>query len=216
VRDLFTRNLGWKLFSLLAASLLWLTFARDPQLAMFVTAPVEYKGIPNDLEISSDVVDSVSLEIRGPSEKLKSFAPANSPVILDFSRVQRAGQQTFQVDEHDVALPAGVSLVRAIPSQLRFSFEHRIFREVPVQVRFSGQPQPGYHVADSEVRPPTQTIVGPDSRVQRIQYAVTDPIDISTVVGISEFHVNTFVGDPHVRFQASPRVSVKVRVEKNS
>ena len=62
--------------------------------------------------------------------------------------------------------------------------------------------------------PQELTVVGPESHVKRIEYAVTDPIDLASVVGESQFHVNAFVGDPHVRFEDPARISVKVSMEK--
>ena len=55
--------------------------------------------------------------------------------------------------------------------------------------------------------------MGPESRVKRIEYAVTDPVDLSSVVSESEFHVNAFLGDPHVRFQKPEKIAVKVFME---
>jgi hypothetical protein len=55
-------------------------------------------------------------------------------------------------------------------------------------------------------------IVGPASRVERVKYAETDPIDLSNVVGKAEFRVHVFIGDPQVRLVSSPEVTVKVNL----
>jgi len=57
-------------------------------------------------------------------------------------------------------------------------------------------------------------VVGPESHVRKIDFAVTDPIDLSSVVGQSEFHVNAYVGDQHVRFDKPVKISVRVSMEK--
>ena len=207
------RNLGWKIFSLLMATFLWVIFARDPELGAFVSVPVEYKGMPEVLEISSDAVASVSLSIRGSAERLREFAAAPTAVILDFTSIHKPGEITFDIDEENVKLPVGLRLIRAIPAQLRFQFEPRTVREVPVEVRF-GAPQRGYEIARYQARPETVRIVGPESRVHSIESAITDPVDIGTVVSEAEFRVNAFVGDPHVRFQKPAKISVKVFMEK--
>ena len=90
--ELITRNAGWKLFSLLVSLLLWFTFARDPEVGAFVAVPVEYRGMPDDLEISSDLVESVFIDLRGPSEKIANFSAAKSAVVLDFSGIHKPGQ----------------------------------------------------------------------------------------------------------------------------
>jgi len=214
VIDLITQNIGWKIFSLLVSVLLWFTYASDPEIGAFVAVPVEYRGMPDDLEIGSDLVGSVSIDLRGPSEKVANFSAVKSAVILDFSSIHKPGEQTFQIDERNVNLPSGMRLVRAIPAQIRLQFERRTRHDVPVQVRFAGAPSNGYQLDRFEAQPNELTLVGPESHVRKIEYAVTDPIDLSTVVAESEFRVNAFVGDPHVRFEKPAKISVKVYMEK--
>jgi len=215
VIELITRTAVWQLFALLVSLLLWLTFARDPEVGTFVSVPVEYRGMPDDLEIGSDLVGSVSIDLRGPSAKIENFNAAKSAVVLDFSDIHKPGERTFQIDERNTNLPTGMRLVRAIPAQIRLQFEQRTRQDVPVQVRFSGAAPKGYQVARYEAAPTELTIVGPASHVKKIEYAVTDPIDVAAVVGESEFRVNAFVGDPHVRFEKPAKISVKVFMEKS-
>ncbi len=212
--ELFTRNAGWKIFSLLVSVLLWITYARDPEIGAFVSVPVEYRGMPDGLEIGSDLVGSVSIDLRGPSDKVANFSAAKSAVVLNFSNIHGPGEHTFQIDDHNISLPFEMHLVRAIPAQIRLQFEKRTREQVPVEVRFSGSPPAGYHLDRYEVEPKELTLVGPESHVTRIEYAVTDPIDLGSVVAQSEFHVNAFLGDPHVRFEKPVSIAVKVFVEK--
>lgn len=211
--ELLTRNAGWKIFSLLVSLLLWLTFARDPEVGAFVSVPVEYRAMPDDLEISSDLVGSVSVDLRGPSEKIANFSAAKSAVVLDFSGIHKPGEQTFQIDEGNISVPSGMKLERAIPAQIRLKFEQRTRLAVPVQVHFSGSPPPGYRLTRYEIDPEEIVLVGPESRVKKIEYAATDPVDLASVVADSQFRVNAFVGDPHVRFDKPVKISVKVHME---
>src|SRR6266568_9627478 len=159
--ELITRNAGWKLFSLLVSLLLWFTYARDPETGTFVSAPIEYRGMPEDLEISSDLVGSVSIDLRGPSGKIENFNAAKSAVVLDFSGIHKPGERTFQIDERNINLRTGMRLVRAIPAQVRLQFERRASQSVPVRVRFTGAPPKGYQIERYEVYPKELTLVGP-------------------------------------------------------
>ena len=202
----------WKLLSLAIAVLLWIFVASEPELSTFVNVPVQFKDMPEGIEIASDVVESVYLELRGPSGELRMMDESSRyAVVLDMSRVQ-AGERTFTIGAGEVKIPRGLSVVRAVPSQLRFAFERRATRDVPVQVRFTAV-QPGYEVAGFDVSPATLRIVGPESRVNGIQGVATDPIDLSPVVAAAQFQVHAFVDDPHVRFASPPNVRVKVRVK---
>src|ERR1700722_16184059 len=180
--ELLTRNAGLKAFSLVVSLLLWFTFARNPEVGGFVSVPVEYRGMPDDLEISSDLVGSVSIDLRGSSEKVANLSAAKSAVVLDFSGIHQPGEQTFQIDDRDISLPSGMHLERAIPAQIRLHFERRTQQDVPVQVRFSGALPAGYRLQKYTVDPENLRLVGPESRVRKIEFAVTDPVDLSAVV----------------------------------
>ncbi len=207
-----TRNIGWKLLSLAVAVLVWLSVANEPELATFASVPVQYKDLPSDLEIASDVVEHVTLELRGPSGELRDFADNNkTAVVLDMSGVH-AGEQTFTITNGNIDLPRAIRLVRTMPAQVRFDFERRRSRTVPVRVRFKETP-PGYRILNVVVLPEQVTVVGPQTRVDRVQDVVTDPIDLSTVVGTAEFHVNAFASGS-VRISSSPQVTVRVTMKK--
>jgi YbbR domain-containing protein len=214
VGALLFENLAWKLLALAVAVVIWALVASEPELATFASVRLEYKNLPEDLEISSEPVSSLMLELRGPSGELRRAGEnAHPAVVLDMSAVQ-PGERTFTIGDENVKTPRGVRLVRAIPSEVRLIFEPRRTNTVPVRVRFSGDGQNGYVVSQYEATPRELGIVGPRSRVARVAAVVTDPVDVSTVVGTAEFRVNAFMDDPFVRFQESPQVTVAVTMKK--
>jgi YbbR-like protein len=115
-----TQNLGWKAASLVIATLFWISVSNEPELSTFQSVPVEYKQMPENLEIGSGVDETVRLELRGPSGRLRDLRDAKLAVVLDFSAIHQAGERTFSIDERNVSLPRGIRLVRAIPARLQF------------------------------------------------------------------------------------------------
>ena len=214
MKTLLTHNLGWKLLSLAAAILLWISVASEPELATFVSAHVEYKNLSPGMEISSDVVETVSLEVRGPSEALRlPELPRGSAVILDMADVE-PGQHTFAIDSGHVRLPRGVQLVRAVPAQIRIVFEPSATRTVPVEVSLAdGLPQ-DLRVVETAAEPSALAITGPASRVARVASVQTDPLTLPPEAGTHSYRVQAYVNDGRVRFQDSPQVAVKVTVGK--
>jgi YbbR domain-containing protein len=209
-------NFGWKVLSLAIAFTIWALVATEPELNTVTPVQLEYRNIPDDLEISSEPVSSVRLELRGPSGALRDMGVngvARPSIVLDMSGVQ-AGQRTFPIGDGAVKLARGVHLVRAVPSEVHFEFERRAVRDVPVAVHFEGQGANGYVVAHYQVTPKMAQIVGPASHVSRIAAATTDPVDVSTAVGPAEFHVNAFVNDDFVRLRTPPVVTVTVTMKK--
>jgi YbbR domain-containing protein len=214
IRDLLFQNLGWKLLSLAIAVVIWALVATEPELATFANVRLEYKNLPVGLEISSDPVSSIVLELRGPSGALRGTGEAIHPtVVIDMSDAQ-SGERTFSIGDRNVKVVRGVRLVRAIPSEVRFHFEPRRTHMVPVHVRFVGEGENGYAVAGYRVDPPEMEITGPRSRVAHIAAVIADPIDLANTTGISPFHVNVFTEDSFVRFVSTPEAVVTVTMKK--
>jgi YbbR domain-containing protein len=213
MKNFFTQNIGWKLLSLAAAVLLWISVASEPELATFMSLPVQYKNLAPGVEINSDLVETVYLEVRGPSEALRlPEARQRSAVILDMTGVE-PGQHTFTIDSGDVRLPRGVQLVRAIPGQIRMNFEPGATRSVPVEVRFAqGLPQ-DLRVVEATAEPSALAITGPASRVARVASVQTDPLTLKPEAGTNRYRLEAYVNDGRVRFQDSPQVTVKVTVK---
>jgi diadenylate cyclase len=213
MKSLFTKDIGWKLVSLAAAVLLWIAVASEPELSMFISAPVQFKNLPQDLSLNSDIPESVYLEVRGPSGELRSVPESRRryAVVFDMSDVG-PGQRTFTIDTNDVRLPRGIQLVSAIPSQIRMNFEPDVTRSVPVKVSFAPGLPPDLKVDEANAHPDALTISGPASRVRRIDSVETDAVELKPDAGESEYRVTAYVPDPRVRIEGSPRVTVTVTV----
>lgn len=212
---LIFENIWWKLLSLAAAAAIWALVATEPELSTFATAQLEYKNLPDDVEIDSQPVTTLLLELHGASGALRDIGDASfrPEVILDMSTAT-PGQRTFAIEDPAVKLPRGVWLVRAIPSQVRFDFERRGESIVPVTVPITGEDKNGYVIASQRAQPDQLTIVGPASHVAKITRVSTDPVDVSQAVGAVEYHVNAYLKDPYVRFESSPQVEVFISMKK--
>jgi YbbR domain-containing protein len=215
VRGLIFENIGWKLLSLAAAAAIWAAVATEPELSTFASTQVEYKNLPDDIEIDSNPLATVMLELQGPSGALRDIGEASlrPQVILDMSTAA-LGQRTFTIEDPSVKLPRGVRLVRSIPSQVRFSFDRRAEASIPVTVPVTGEGRDGYVVASQRSEPARLVIVGPAGHVARIAQAATDPVDVSHAVGTVEYRVNANLSDPYVQFQSSPQVEVTIVMQK--
>jgi YbbR domain-containing protein len=213
VKKFFTENVGWKLFSLAMAVLLWVAVSSEPELATFISVPVEFKNLPPNLEINSDVVETVFLEVRGPSGELRALPEARHryAVVLDMRDVQ-LGSHTFTIDREDVRIPRDTQLVRAIPAQIRLDFEPGAMRPLPVNVRLADSLPADLNVVEARPDPDTLRVTGPASRVARLTSVETDPIHLNPVAGVTEYRAEAWVSDSRVRFEDSPMIKVKVTI----
>jgi YbbR domain-containing protein len=207
-----TQNLWWKLFALVAAFGLWLNIASEPELATIVSVPVEYNNYPKDLEISSDIVETIDVEARGPSRLLRSLHDSPVAAIVDFGNVTVPGERTFTLSAAELSLPGGIDLIRTIPAQLRFKFERRATRTVSVDVPFSGTLREGLSIGQVEIEPPQLRVAGPESHVLQSKKLVSDPFDLTNVAGDAEQTLAVFSTQPEVRILSAPQVTVKIRI----
>jgi YbbR domain-containing protein len=212
-RRLF-RNAGWKLGSLGLAVLLWFAVVGEPELATIHNVPVLYRNLPKGLLIGSNAIDTVRVELRGPSSRLTNVALSDVAIMLDLSSVEGAGERTFTLSDADIRLPDGVTFLRSIPSQMQLRFARVKSKDVPVTLRFGLPLEPGLRIARQEVTPETLHISGPENRVDAVASAQTDAIDLSGIHQNAEIRVNTFVADPQVWLESSPVVTVRLTIEK--
>jgi len=112
--QILTRNLGWKLASLLIAFALWIVIAREPELATSLSIPIEFNNIPDDLDIGSNVPDRIHVEVRGPSGRLSRDNLSDLAVVLDLSGAH-VGERTYTIHPSNTNLPVGVEFYRAGP-----------------------------------------------------------------------------------------------------
>lgn len=206
-------DIGWKLTSLLLAVVVWALVSAEPEIETVLSVPVQYANRSPNLEVSSDYRETIKLELRGSSGRLRDLNNTKTAVVLDFSNVHEPGERTFPVTWRNAGLPRGVQLVRAVPSELHFRFERNLVRTVPVQVRFSGLP--GKLLVSTAAPVPAEVkISGPESRVSRVDFAMTDPLDLTSITGDTTRTSALYVAEPEVRLIGRPQVQVRITVAK--
>src|SRR5579863_6811308 len=213
MKQIFTRNLGWKLLSLLIAIGLWISVAREPEVATSLSAPVDFRNMRDDLDVDGNLPDRVRLELRGPSGRLTRENLSGVAVVLDLSDAQ-PGERTYNIRARNLNLPSGVVFYRAVPSQLTLRFDGLVLKDEPVQLTYVNKP-PGYRIASQQFSPTVVRVRGSQDRVRAIDQVSTDPLDLRGVTGDKIFHTHLNVGDPQVRLIEAPvDITVQVKLEK--
>jgi YbbR domain-containing protein len=210
-----TRNWLWKLLSLAMAFLVWLTVASEPELATIVSVPVVYRNYPANLDISSDIASTIRVEARGPARQLRSLSDLRIAASIDFASVQAPGERTFTLTASNLNLPRGIDLMRTVPAQLRFRFENRMSRMMPVEIAFSGRLAAGLSI-ETTVEPTELEIQGPESHVRDARDLASDPLDLTRVTGNTVQTLAVYAPDPELRFTGRPQVKVKIQVKGTS
>ena len=212
MRDFFRRhvwhNFGLKVLSLGLAVLLWLAVSRDPIAEVAIEVPIEFRNVAQNMEISSENIPHAQIRLRGPERTIRRLQASDVSAAVDLSSM-RAGEHTFDLTSQQVHAPSELAVVQIIPSQFHLAFDTRATRQVEVHPRVINAP--GARVVTV---PQVVTIVGPQRRVEAVDYAITEPIDASGVADRASFVRHAFVSDPLIQVVNPDPVRVTVIMEK--
>lgn len=208
-------NFSLKVLSLLLATGLWFTISRDEQPAQVaVRAPIVFKNIPANLEISSESIPETQIRVQGPERVVRQLTSNEVQAELDLSG-SKAQDRTFELTPQQVRHPRDVTVMQIVPSQLHLVFDTRLTRDVEIHPRIMpGNLPEGEQVIKVDVDPSRVSITGPRRHVEKIDAASTDPIDPTGTLGMSVFNVNVYVPDPLVQVEKATSVRVTVVVQK--
>jgi len=127
MRDFFTKDVGWKVFSLLVAITIYFTVQgvrkdRTPNEALgqwesktFVNLPVLIVSAAADVREFKVNPDTVNVTIRAASDMMAGVTEKEIQVHVDLTAVESARNLRQRVV---ISLPAGVTLVRATPAEV--------------------------------------------------------------------------------------------------
>jgi YbbR domain-containing protein len=205
------RNLGLKLLALALSILLWVTVAGEHVVERSLRVPLEFRNIPEALEIVGNAPDTVDVRLRGSSALLSRVQPGEIVAVLDLDGA-RSGSRLFHIRTDEVRAPFGVEVAQVIPSTLALELEKSARRRVPVVPATEGEPAPGYVVGRITSDPATVEIVGPESRVRQVSEATTEPVPIRDAIARVRDGVTVGVADTSVRLVQPQNAQVTVEI----
>ena len=208
-------DLRLKLLAVAIAIGLWWILGRDPTVESIVTAAIEFHHAPANLLMTSSSPFEVEVMISGPERTVRDMKPADINAVLDLTGV-KPGERTFDLGPRQVQVPRGVTVTRVVPSQIHIDFNPSATRTVEVHPRVIGSFVSGYGITEVSADPATVTIEGPKNHVKAIDTAITDPVDVSGVMGKATFTTHVYVPDPLVRVQHPAPIHVTVTTGKSS
>jgi YbbR domain-containing protein len=215
IRHRVLHNFGLKLLALVMAIALWIAVSRDPVAEVAVEVPIEFHHVPDNLEISSENVPAAQIRVRGPERLIHRLQPSEVHAEIDVSFV-RPGERTFQLTAQQIQKPHDVEVVQVVPSQFQLDFDTRMTRAVDIHPRVMGSFAQGYRMGKVSVTPSTITITGPKKRVEAVEFATTDPVDVSGTIGHASFPTHAYVPDPLVQVVHPGPVRVTIMMERGS
>lgn len=205
------RNLWLKALAVLIAGGLWFVVAGEHVVERSLRVPLEFRNVPDGLEIMGDPPATVDVRLRGSSGVLSRVPPGEIVAVLDLKQARR-GLRLFHLRNEQVSRPFGVDVVQVHPPTLSLDLQPTASKMVPVSPALEGEPAPGYNVRAVRVDPDSVEIIGPEEVVRQVTEAITEPLSIegatedvrdTVVVGLARSTVR-------LRYPQSARVIVEI------
>lgn len=211
IRNIFLRNWGLKLFSLLLALVLWLTLIPEEKIfsEKTLTVPLELHNIPAQIELVERPPSTVDVKIRAPQRILNQFTSVAVHAALNLERAS-VEQTEYPLNKNMISLPSGGKVMDIYPSQVNLRLERT--KEVMLQVEpsITGELQQGFKLEKIEVIPNEVPIKGPESKVKETFKVRTSPIDLSSLTQSKELEVDIILPSPDLRLVSQTKVKVRV------
>ena len=127
MRDLFTKDWGWKLFSLFLAVAIWLTvhnIIEEPKKSAVsgVANPVTYGNLPvfivasaSDVHLYRVAPDTISVTVSGAPDAIAVLQANQIRATVDLTDIESAGDLKRRVD---ISVPSGITLVSVEPPKV--------------------------------------------------------------------------------------------------
>lgn len=183
MKNLIFNNSLQKLLAVCCAIVIWI-FAPAPdkknlsEIQFFV--PVSYVNLPKNLEIISQPLQTISLSVEVPRNKIQEIHPSLFQVAIDLEDAL-PGKTEYEISQKFLKAPPNVKILRISPNTQEIEFERTIEKELPIQPVIIGEPAKGYVLKKVKMVPSSIKVRGPISKLQNIQQLETKAIDISNL-----------------------------------
>ncbi len=212
IKNLFLKNWGLKLFSLLIALLLWLILIPEEKITSekTLTVPLELHNIPPEMELVERPPSSVDVTIRAPQRLINQVNSATVHAVLNLESA-RIDQVEYPLNKNMISILEGAEVRDIHPSQVNLRLERT--KEIMLEVvpNIIGELNEGLKIEKIEVIPSQVPIRGPESEVQENYKLRTSPLDVSSLTESTELEAVLILPNPNLKL-ASSQTKVKVRI----
>jgi diadenylate cyclase len=125
IRLLLVPRWQLKLGTLALVSLVWLMLAGQQHFEVTIKVPVEFKNLPEHMEIVDPLKPSVKITARGLRKDASTLNSRNVQVELDLS-LAKLGRKTYRISPNQAVLPGErIDVVRIEPTEFVLEFRQK-------------------------------------------------------------------------------------------
>ena len=117
-----TRHWELKLLALGFSIGLWLFVMTSEKSDLILSAPIEFDGVPPGMALTAERPDTVDVQVHGLRGSLSRLTPDQIKARVSLAGASQ-GEVAIRLLPEQVAVPAGITVVRVNPSRIRVVLE---------------------------------------------------------------------------------------------
>ena len=162
--NFFCHNFFKKVIALVAAFVMWffVMIEQDPEIEDSYTVPLTMSNAPYEFIALCDV-KTVTLDTRAPRS---NFVKYDANAFRVYANLEGLGEGEHQITPR-VIMPQGFELVETKPDLVKVKLDPLIERQMPIELRTTGNVSQDAVVTDIQKSLETVTVVGPKSFVEQ-------------------------------------------------
>ncbi len=220
LKNLFLKNWGLKLFSLLLAIILWLTLIPEEKIfsEKALSISLEPHNVPPNMELVEKPPDKIDVVIRAPRRYIDQITPTNVVAKLNLENASVI-QEDYTLNETMISIPAGAkaTVIKITPNTVNLKLEQTKEVLLIVEPVTIGKLSQGLRIEKIKVDPSEVRVRGPESKVRDDYKVRTSPINISGLLQTTEVEADLILPSPNLRFASSlHRVKVTIFIQEEN
>jgi uncharacterized protein (TIGR00159 family) len=168
------------LLTFLLVSTFWGVYSGKQYSLITVSVPVDFRNIPDSLELKKVSAEKVEIQISGNSRLVGALNPDDVRAFLDLKEIS-VGTHSLVLGTGNIKMPLGLEVVRVTPPAITLEMEPRIEKDVAIKPNIVGFPPPGYQLDRLSIDPAFVRVSGPASTLRSIGSILTEPIKLGKI-----------------------------------
>lgn len=170
-------NWQYRALALLLAMMCWYVVSGQEKVETWFEVPLEFVNLPQQMEITSGLVNKLQVRIRGTSNQVRSLSSGRLAYKLDLGNLQ-VGTNVIPLVPEGMGTTSAVEVVEINPSRLELVADVMVSKSVPVRLDWEGLPGEDMNFKNATVEPEQVTVTGFASALEKVDSVSTVRVQV--------------------------------------
>ncbi len=160
-------NWTYMLLAFVMSVALWYMVVGQERVEQPITLRIEYSGVPSDLVIKDGLVQTITIQLRGPRGLIRTASESRYTYTVDLSHIKK-GMNIVPLTTKKLPFTRAFEVVDMKPSRLTLDVDALIERELGVDVHMREGLAKNIDIKNFRWKPESVLVRGPESIVSKI------------------------------------------------